>query len=123
MVVLSKHQPSGKLIVSNTAIHIDARKAFNLILAGDAPEDLHVGKSLSIYDCPGFTCLYEDPRGYKLVRIASGYHSGCRRFATTAEALTHWGHPDYPDAERGAAYCTAIKREEARRENMQRRMA
>ena len=77
------------------------------------PDNLSVGGSLHLSGT-AITTLYKDPRGYRLDRAGDYYHAGCRRF-TAAEAVAHWGAPQYPDPERGAAYVAAVTAEEARR--------
>jgi hypothetical protein len=70
------------------------------------PDNLTVGGSLYLSGT-GITALHIDERGYRLDRAGKHYHAGCRRF-TRAEALAHWGSPDYPDPERGAGFVAAI---------------
>jgi hypothetical protein len=55
-----------------------------------------------------------DPRGYRLLAVAHDdgtamLYAGCRRL-TAAEALAHWGAPEYPDRVRGDRYVSAIRR-------------
>jgi hypothetical protein len=77
------------------------------------PDNLSVGGSLDLSGT-GIKPLYVDDRKYRLDRAGDHYHAGCRRF-TAAEAIAHWGAPDYPDKERGAAFVAAVKAEEKRR--------
>ena len=77
------------------------------------PDNLSVGGLLHLRDTK-ITALYEDERSYRLDRAGNRYIAGCRNF-TAAEAIAHWGHPEYPDPERGAAFVAAVKAEEARR--------
>lgn len=78
------------------------------------PESLVVCEWLAI-SCTPVKPLYEDKeRGFRLDRVGDHYFAGCRRF-TAAEAIAHWGAPDYPDSERGAKYVAAVRAEEARR--------
>ena len=78
------------------------------------PDNLNLGGGLYPQDT-AIVPLYRDPRGYRLDRAGDHYQAECRRF-TAAEALAHWGSPDYPNRARGDAYCAAIRREEARRQ-------
>jgi hypothetical protein len=74
-----------------------------------------VVKSLALFGCSGLRALYTDERNYSLYRGGSVYIAGCRHFPDAASALAHWGSPNYPDRERGDAYCAAIHAEELRR--------
>lgn len=110
----------GDLFLSNTVITAlpeGLRVGGWLFLNGTAitalPEGLHVRGSL-VLDGTAIKPLYTDPRGHRLDRAGNRYHAGCRRF-TAAEALHHWGSEDYPNKKRGAAYCEAVRAEEARR--------
>lgn len=76
------------------------------------PDDLIV-EGWIFAECTAVPVLLEDDRDFRLVRAGRSYISGCRNF-TAAEALKHWGAPDYPNQERGQAYCAAIIAEEAR---------
>jgi uncharacterized Zn-binding protein involved in type VI secretion len=116
------------------ATHVDVYNCPSLIRIGDLPAaarvyvrncpglirigDLPVATSVDVWNCPGLTALHHDPRGYALIRIGDRYFAGCRNF-TPAEAIAHWGAPDYPDPQRGAAYVKAVKAEEARRKGGQ----
>ena len=77
------------------------------------PDNLKVGGSLYL-EGTAITALYTDTRGYRLDRAGNYYHAGCRRF-TAAEAVKHWGSPDYPAPQRGAEYVRAVQAEEKRR--------
>jgi hypothetical protein len=92
------------------ATHVDVYDCLGLIRIGDLP----VATSVDVWNCPGLAALYHDPRGYALIRIGDRYFAGCRNF-TAAEAIAHWGAPDYRNPERGAAYVAAVKAEEERR--------
>lgn len=78
------------------------------------PECLAVGRWLFIDSTPVKPIYKDTERGFRLDRAGDHYHAGCRRF-TAAEAIAHWGSPDYPDPERGAKYVAAVRAEEARR--------
>ncbi len=60
----------------------------------------------------GVICVILDERGYNLVQWNHNnvkmYNSGCRCF-TFDEAIAHWGSQDYPDAQRGALYVSAVR--------------
>jgi hypothetical protein len=61
----------------------------------------------------GLICLpVGDPRGYRPVAVRHGdgwmIAAGCRWF-TVAQALEHWGSPDYPDRALGDQYVAAVK--------------
>jgi hypothetical protein len=81
------------------------------------PDNLSVGEWLYLRGT-GITALYEDDRGYRLDRAGKRYIAGCRKF-TAAEAIAHWGSPEYPTPQRGAAYVAAVKAEEERRKGDQ----
>ena len=78
---------------------------------GVTPENLSVGRSLDLSET-AIPVIYTDDRGYELRKIMVGdaewFSAGCRLFESRADALAHWGSPDYPDRERGAAFCAAI---------------
>ena len=77
------------------------------------PDNLSVGGGLDLR-YTGITPLYVDDRGYRLDRAGNSYIAGCRHF-TADEAFAHWGSDDYPDKLRGAAFCAAVRAEEAKR--------
>ena len=76
------------------------------------PENLSVGRSLDL-SRTAIPVIYTDDRGYELRKIMAGdaewFAAGCRLFESRADAMAHWGSPDYPDRERGAAFCAAIR--------------
>ena len=76
------------------------------------PENLSVGGSLDLSGT-AIPVIYTDDRGYELRKIMAGeaewFAAGCRLFKSRADAMAHWGSPDYPDRERGAAFCAAIR--------------
>jgi hypothetical protein len=112
------------------ATRVDVYNCPNLIRIGDLPvatrvsvchcpgltelPDLPVATRASVQYCPGLAALYHDSRGYALILIGDRYFAGCRNF-TADEAIAHWGSPEYPDPQRGAAYVAAVKAEEERR--------
>jgi hypothetical protein len=75
------------------------------------PDNLSVGGGLYLRGCGAARHLLTDDRGYQLWHAANArrewFSAGCRTF-TRAEALAHWGSPDYPDPELGAAFVAAI---------------
>lgn len=77
------------------------------------PDNLSVGGKLCLIST-GIKPLHESNHGYRLDRAGNYYHAGCRRF-TAAEAIAHWGSPDYPDQKRGAGFVAAVMAEEQRR--------
>ena len=75
------------------------------------PGDMKVRGNICLDGCTSLPALFEDERHYRLYRIDRKYVAGCRNFSA-AEALEHWGSPDYPDLERGAKYVDAVEVEE-----------
>ena len=53
--------------------------------------------------------FFIDDRGYGFFLIGDRIRAGCRNY-TIAEALEHWGSPEYEDPERGKKICEAIKK-------------
>jgi hypothetical protein len=108
---------------ASTLTSVDVRGCPRL----SALPDLPAATSVDVWHCPGLTALpdlpaatsvdvrrcpgigWVDPRGYSLVHRAADdrFFAGCRSF-TRAEALAHWGSPEYPDPERGAMFVAAI---------------
>ena len=77
------------------------------------PDNLKVRGFLYVYGTK-IKALHICNRGYRLVRVGDIYLCGCRKF-TAAEAIAHWGSPDYPDAKRGAGFVAAVNAEEKER--------
>jgi hypothetical protein len=116
------------------ATHVEVRDCPGLVRIGGMPvaarvwvrncpglielPDLPVAARVEVWKCPRIPALHHDPRGYALIRIGDRYFAGCRNF-TAAEAIAHWGAPEYPDPQRGAAYVAAVKAEEERRKGDQ----
>ena len=87
-----------------------------LYLSGTAiaalPDNLHVGGWLDL-DGTAIAVIFTDERRYRLRQVRAGrsgewWVAGCRVFRSRADALAHWGSPQYPDPDRGAAFCAAI---------------
>ena len=75
------------------------------------PGGLTVGGYLDLSGT-GIPVLYTCGRGYELRRVMCGqeewFVAGCRLFRSRAEALAHWGSDNYPNRDRGDAFCAAI---------------
>ncbi|MEZ5674316.1 MAG: hypothetical protein R3D81_03415 [Thalassovita sp.] len=108
----------GSLDLSGTAITAlpdGLSVGGGLYLSGTAitalPDGLSVGGSLDLRGT-AIPVIYRDERGYELRCIMCGseewWIAGCRKFTSRDDALAHWGSPDYPDQDRGAAFCAAI---------------
>ena len=103
-----RHTPISTLPDSLTVgLSLDLRNTFITTF----PDGLTVGGAVYLRNTP-IPIIYVDPRGYELRRVMCGpqewWLAGCRRFTDRAAAIEHWGSPDYPDPERGAAFVAAI---------------